>query len=70
MPEGGHSDFGDIVANWPNLYNKVKNLYLVGMFVFLHVPGSSFICRTFLWGLATKKPVFNLIFKWIPNQTL
>ena len=33
---GGHSDIGDLVANWPHLF-KVKNVYLVGMFVLLHV---------------------------------
>ena len=32
----GHSDIGDLVVNWPHLF-KVKKLYLVGMFVLLHV---------------------------------
>ena len=36
MRWGGHSDIGDLVANWPHLF-KVKHLYLVGMFVLLHV---------------------------------
>ena len=36
MRWGGHSDIGDLVANWPHLF-KVKNVYLVGMFVLLHV---------------------------------
>ena len=32
----GHSDIGDLVANWPHLF-KVKNLYLVGMLILLDV---------------------------------
>ena len=32
----GHSDIGDLVANWPHLF-KVKNVYLVGMLILLDV---------------------------------
>jgi len=36
MRWGGHSDIGDLVANWPHVF-KAKHVYLVGMFVLLHV---------------------------------
>ena len=30
------TNFGDLVANWPDIF-KVKNMYLLAIFVFLHV---------------------------------